>query len=395
MRAFRLVMYLDDGLACGGAERVAARLLGHWREAGAVVHLISRHSADRDFYPMPAGVQRIALDGSDQGSGETGRPARVPGVGFRASRLLPFRSFIRLVYESLLLRRVLRGIDADVAVAFLTPGNVKLLLASPGLRCKVVVSERNDTRTYRYPFQWRALRRLLYRRANRVTANMAGAIQDMTAYVPASRLALVPNPVDCPPDDALARPDCSKRIVSVGRLVSYKRHLMLIEAFAALAEEFGDWELDIVGEGPMRPELERAIAGLGLGGRVHLHGLCRDVGASYRTGGMFVLPSSVEGMPNAMLEAMAHGLPCIVSDSLSGALDHIEEGVTGLAFAANSVGELTRRIETLARAPEQRRAMGALARHRLLAHARDAAYPAWDRVVGLDTDAPAGGAAKP
>lgn len=391
----RLAFYLDDGLVCGGAERVALRLLGHWRASGAVVHLISRHSADGDFYPMPEGVRRIALDGVAPGAGGTGRPARAPGLRARLSRFLPFRSFIRLIYESLQLRRALRGIDADVAVAFLTPGNVKLLLAAEGLRCKVVVSERNDTRSYRYPLLWRVLRRLLYRRADQVTANMVAALRDMGAYVPESRLALVPNPVDCPPDDALARPDCSKRIVSVGRLVSYKRHLMLIEAFAALADEFGDWELDIVGEGPMRPELERAIAGLGLAGRVHLHGLCRDVAARYRAGAMFVLPSSVEGTPNAMLEAMAHGLPCIVSDSLSGALDHVDEGVTGLAFAAGSAAELTRWIEALARTPEWRREMGAEARRRLLANARDSAYPAWDRVIGLDAGAPQGWVAKP
>jgi glycosyltransferase involved in cell wall biosynthesis len=394
-RPMRLAFYLDDGLVCGGAERVALRLLGHWWESGATVHLVSRHSADGDFYPMPAGVRRIALDGAVSGPGEAGRPARPPGARLWAARFLPFRSFIRLVYESLQLRRVLRGIDADVAVAFLTPGNVKLLLAAGGLRCKVIVSERNDTRSYRYPLLWRVLRRLLYRRADRVTANMSAAIQDMAAYVPESRLALVPNPVDCPPDDALARPDCSKRIVTVGRLVPYKRHLMLIQAFAALADEFGDWELDIVGEGPTRPELESAIASLGLAGRVHLHGLCRDVSACYRAGAMFVLPSRVEGTPNALLEAMAHGLPCIVSDSLSGALDHVDEGATGLAFAAGSVTELTDRIKALVRAPERRRVMGAGARQRLLAHARGAAYPAWDSVVGLEAGVPQGEGTQP
>lgn len=387
MRALRLAMYLDDGLVCGGAERVARRLLNHWSEQGWDVFIVARQSPDAGFYDLPLGVSGLSLSGqavSQDGAGV----GTVESTGIRSHwlRFVPARAFIRLAYEAFRLRQVLRRIDADVTVAFLTPANVKLLLSTFCLRCKVVVSERNDTRAYRYPLMWRVLRRLLYRQADMVTANMAGAIQDMAAYVPESRLAFVPNPVELPPDELRARADRSNRIVSVGRLVSYKRHLMLIQAFASLSDEFHVWELDIVGEGPMRPELEKAIAEHGLCGRVHLHGLSRDVDAFYRAGGIFVLPSSVEGMPNALLEAMAHALPCIVSDSISGALDYIEGGVTGLTFASESTADLTRRIEALAGSQELRGEMGARARNRLLAVTPATAYQAWDRVIELVAD---------
>lgn len=387
MRALRLVLYLDDGLVCGGAERVARRLLNHWSEQGWDVFMVARQSPYTGFYDLPPGVSGLSLSGLADGQDGAGVGAvESAGIRSRWLRFVPARAFLRLVYEAFRLRRVLRRIDADVTVAFLTPANVKLLLSVFGLRCKVVVSERNDTRAYRYPLMWRALRRLLYRQADMVTANMAGAIQDMAAYVPESRLAFVPNPVELPPDDLLARADRSNRIVSIGRLVSYKRHLMLIQAFASLSEEFHAWELDIVGEGPMRPELEKAIAKHGLCGRAHLHGLSRDVDAFYRAGGVFVLPSSVEGTPNALLEAMAHALPCIVSDSISGALDYIEGGVTGLTFASESITDLTRRIEVLAGSPELRREMGAWARKRLLLAAPVTACQAWDRVIELVAD---------
>jgi glycosyltransferase involved in cell wall biosynthesis len=104
------------------------------------------------------------------------------------------------------------------------------------------------------------------------------------------------------------------------------------------------------------------------------------VAALYRAGAIFVLPSSVEGMPNALLEAMGHGLPCIVSDSIAVAHDYIEDGVAGLLFAADSAADLARRIESLA-APERRAAMGAAARQKLLATAPDEAYHAWDRAI--------------
>jgi len=396
MRAFRLAMYLDDGLVCGGAERVARRLLNHWSEQGYDVYMVARQPPDTGFYDLPPGVSGLSLSGQAKGQNGT-KPGTDKSAGIRSRwlRFVPGRAFIRLIYEAFLLRRVLSRIDADVTVAFLTPANVKLLISAFGLRCKVVVSERNDTRAYRYPIMWRVLRRLLYRRADMVTANMAGAIQDMAAYVPESRLAFVPNPVELPPDELLARADRSNRIVSVGRLVSYKRHLMLIQAFASLNDEFHAWELDIVGDGPMRPELEKMIAEHGLCGRVHLHGLIRDVDTFYRAGGIFVLPSSVEGTPNALLEAMAHALPCIVSDSISGAHNYIEEGVTGFTFSSRSTLELTRKIEFLAHSPQLRSEIGSNARNKLKVIEPATAYQAWDRVIELVAGSQARSATNP
>ncbi len=382
----RLAFYLDDGLICGGAERVALRLLRHWRTSGVSVYLISRHSAEGDFYTMPEGVERMAIDWAELGVDKGQQAAGISGTARRFSRFLPFRSFIRLVYEARRLRQVLRRIDADVVVAFLTPANVKLLLAAWGLRCKVIISERNDTRNYHYPLMWQVLRRLLYRHADVVTANMAGTIHDMAAYVPESRLVFVPNPVELPPGNTLACVKRSNRIISVGRLVPYKRHLMLIQSFAALSDEFSAWELDIIGEGSMRTELENAISEFGLCGRVHLHGQQQDISSYYRAGAIFVLPSQVEGTPNTLIEAVGYGLPCIVSDSLPGALEYVEAGITGLTFASESTVELARAMETLARSPELRVALGHAARTKLQAISPDTAYQIWDQVVGIDSN---------
>jgi glycosyltransferase involved in cell wall biosynthesis len=172
-------------------------------------------------------------------------------------------------------------------------------------------------------------------------------------------------------------------MLNVGRLVHYKRHRMLIDVFAVLGDELAGWELDIVGDGPLRRELEQQIAARGLVGRVHLHGQQQDVDAFYRAGAIFVLPSMVEGTPNALLEAMAHALPCVVSDSVTGAAGYIEEGASGYVFRHDSEADLADRIRRLVREPERREGMGARAREMMLAKAQESAFAAWDRAIGL------------
>lgn len=376
MPDLRLAFYLDDGLICGGAERVAVRLIEYWRTEGWTVTLITRTGVADDFYPMPEGVRRVALDR------HTARRQALPdkpGVAVRYLRhVVPVRSFLRFVRDSYRLRNVLRRVDADVCISFLTPANVKLIVSTFDLRCRVVVSERSDTRSKKYPRMWTALRRLLYRRADLVTTNNPGALVDMARYVPQARLARLPNPIELPPAAALANPDASTRIVTVGRLVPEKQHLMLIEAFAAMSDAFAAWELDLVGEGPMRPALENAIAEHGLQGRVHLHGQHGDVGTYYRRAGFFALPSRFEGMPNALLEAMAHGLPCVISSDLTGAREHVDDGTTGLLFSATDRSHLTRCLEALAGSAALRRTMGDNARARLADTSATVAYKAWD-----------------
>lgn len=117
------------------------------------------------------------------------------------------------------------------------------------------------------------------------------------------------DPADvAPPAPRLPGPP---RILGVGRLHAQKRWEDLIDALAALADR--DWTAQIVGEGPEREALEARIAAAGLSDRVALPGYRSPIGPVYRAADLFVLPSSWEGMPNVVLEAMAHELPVIAT----------------------------------------------------------------------------------
>jgi sugar transferase (PEP-CTERM/EpsH1 system associated) len=126
---------------------------------------------------------------------------------------------------------------------------------------------------------------------------------------------------------------------TVGRLDPVKDHRGLIEAFHRLASR-RDTRLLIVGDGPCRPELERLTNQLGLRGRVHLLGERDDINVMLRALDVFILPSLGEGISNAILEAMATGLP-VVATRVGGNPELVDDGVTGFLVPSGSTNSLT------------------------------------------------------
>ena len=148
----------------------------------------------------------------------------------------------------------------------------------------------------------------------------------MRAHFPKIPCVVLPNPVMLPlpskppvldPGD-LIDPE-RKLLLTVGRLDPPKRQDLLIQAFADAVAS--DWELVVLGEGPSRLELEALTAKLGLAGRVRLPGFAGNLADWYIRADLFVLPSSYEGFPNALLEAAAHGTASIAFDVKAGPRD--------------------------------------------------------------------------
>ena len=127
------------------------------------------------------------------------------------------------------------------------------------------------------------------------------------------------------------------RFGTIGRLVRAKAHGDLLEAFARVARELPEAELDIWGYGALQSEIEGRIAALGLHDRVHYHGPASNPAEALRTLDIFVLSSISEGLPLVILEAMAAGLP-IVSTRVGGVAEVAPEGsVAWFAEAGNPV----------------------------------------------------------
>jgi colanic acid/amylovoran biosynthesis glycosyltransferase len=148
----------------------------------------------------------------------------------------------------------------------------------------------------------------------------------------------------------------------VASLRDYKGHAVLLRAIAEGPAELERVHLDLVGEGPLREELERLVRRLGLDGRVSFHGGLpeHEVSAMLDRADMFVLPSvitangTMEGLPNVLIEALAAGVPA-VSTNISGIPELIRDRETGLLAEQGDSADLGRAIAAVLTDPEAAR----------------------------------------
>jgi len=148
----------------------------------------------------------------------------------------------------------------------------------------------------------------------------------------------------------------------VGRLSSEKNPEGLLKAWAMARKGLtGDWKLVLVGEGPLRPSIERYIAGRLLPGDVLMVGHQDNIAQWMGAADIYVLPSENEGLSNTLLEAMACGLP-VVATRVSGIPELVEESGSGLAVAVGDMEALAQALVRLGEDSELRTAMGARAR---------------------------------
>jgi glycosyltransferase involved in cell wall biosynthesis len=175
----------------------------------------------------------------------------------------------------------------------------------------------------------------------------------MAALMRGRPIYVIPNAVEAPPNNSSfsARSETSSDptqphwIVAMGRLVRQKGFDLLIEAFSRIADRHPQWSVKILGEGPARASLKKLIVEKGLDGRVLLAGWEPDPVFVLKQSDLFVLSSRFEGFPNALLEAMACGLPSISFDCPSGPAEIIRDTIDGLLVPAEDVGTLASTID--------------------------------------------------
>lgn len=153
--------------------------------------------------------------------------------------------------------------------------------------------------------------------------------------------------------------------LTCARFVPKKNLGCALDAYARIARRVGPekWGLVVVGDGPGRAELEARAASLGVAGSVVFPGFVQypQLPRYYGLASAFLLPSTVEQWGLVVNEAMAAGLPVVVSDACGCAPELVQEGVNGFTFPAGDCDALALRMERLAAAPELR-AMGEASR---------------------------------
>jgi GalNAc-alpha-(1->4)-GalNAc-alpha-(1->3)-diNAcBac-PP-undecaprenol alpha-1,4-N-acetyl-D-galactosaminyltransferase len=368
----RRLTLVVPSLALGGAERVVTRMANHWATHGDAVTVITLSSAACDTYSLEPSVTRVALDLMRDSAG-----------------------FVQALSNNLTRVRKLKaaivGSRPDTVVSFTDRMNVVTLLACRSLPVDAVISERIDPSQQPFGPPWSWIRRWIYPRARALVVQTQAVRRQMESVMRGRPIYVIPNAVDARSDRPEPEPPRSSegrlQLAAMGRLAPQKGFDLLIEAFSRAAEGQPNWSLSILGEGPERRRLEEQIHERRLDSQVRLLGWVPDPTSILRRCDGFVLSSRYEGFPNALLEAMALGLPAISFDCPSGPAEIIQDGADGLLVPAGDIEALATAIRRLLSDEPLRRRLGAEAVRVVERFSSARYFERWEAVLRKDPPA--------
>lgn len=351
------ITFFIGSLYGGGAERVVCNLANYLVNHNHVVRILTM-SESRKRYDLSQEVTHDYLLSDDEKSN-------------------PIIDTLKRVVRLL---RYVKNNTNDVYVVFLPVTILLLLFFRYRVKSKIVASERNS------PTLYNVITRILLK----LTASKADAWVFQTEAIKAwydgsiknLPTALIPNAINSEFLVEINRSDIKKTIVSVGRLSNQKRFDILIKAFSIVHEQCKDYTLEIYGDGPNRNALEALISEYQLCDNVSLQGNKSPIFDYINDAAVFVLTSDYEGMPNALIEAMAMGIPSIATDCIGGGVKYlIEDCVNGILVPRGDYKKVADAIIWMIDHPNEAHAIGYNARKIVDNLSPEIVYGQWEKFI--------------
>lgn len=241
------------------------------------------------------------------------------------------------------LRKQFKSSKSTNIISFGDTFNPLVIIASLGLQKKVHISDRTSPD---YKFKWNVkwLKRLTYKKSDTFIAQTAVAASwNVTKFKNQLNIVVIPNQVREVTVDKDANKE--KVILYVGRFAWEKNPEALIKAYSKIENKQG-WKLVMLGDGPQLNEMVNLSASFGLENEIEFKGQVKEVDYYFSRASIYVLPSVLEGFPNALCEAMAFGLPCITSNTIPYS-DVGKENEDFLVANMKDANDLTSKIQKL------------------------------------------------
>lgn len=339
----KIIFHLNS-MGHGGAERVVSILAQNFNQMGHEVIIATEWYSDKE-YSLPQGVKRVSV-GLTQNDEKKGR------IGKAFSRLLHLRSLIQLQ-------------KPDLVISFCNKANFRSAFSLFGMSVPLLVSVRNNPNEDYAPYK------LATWYMERKAKGCVFQTPDAQAYFSDSfkkKSRIIFNPLSeayyLVKEEAIIKR--KKEIVNVGRITSQKNQKLLIHAFTEISDKYPEYILKIYGDIEdlkVYEELQEYISQKKLQDRVWFMGTTDDIPMAIKDASLFVLSSDYEGMPNALIEAMVLGLPCISTDCpCGGAALLIQDKISGILTPVGDAEALKRAMEYILENPKRAEELGIMAR---------------------------------
>ena len=332
-----IVFYIGS-LSRGGAERVIVNLAEFFFSQGYQVTIVTKMK-EKTEYEVSEGIHRILAD--------------IEGEEISSGRI---KNLYRRIYK---LRNIFKQIQPDCIVSFIGKNNFMSIAASRGLHIPVIVSVRSaPDREYAGRIN-KLLVSVLFGMAEGVVLQTTQARAFFRKGIQ-KKSVILPNPLN---PNFVKEPFTGKRkkeIVWVGRMDENKNPRMLLEAFHHIYKQHEDWKVIYYGDGEQKEQLEELCIRYHLQDKVRFAGKVDGVENLIDKASVFCLTSRVEGMPNALLEAMALGVVPISTDCpCGGPRDLIRNGINGILIPVDDIDALAQALDELLSDENKRNHMSA------------------------------------
>ena len=356
----KTIMLYIDSMQYGGAQRVMNNIAEYFIDKNIHVVLVNDIVPDRNYpeYPINIGIERLFLD--------EGKPDHSIKNLFRIKKL----------------RKLIKQIQPDAILSFLGPPNIRMLVSTIGLNVKKFVSVRNDP----YREYGSGIHKLIAKCIFELADGCVFQTNEAASYF-SKRVQKKSRVIFNPVNDKFYNVTWTgrnKEIAVVGRLQPQKNPMLVLDAFRKIANEFSEYKLVFYGDDGLKEDIISKSKEYKIYNQVVIAGRISDIENKLASSSIYILSSDYEGMPNALLEAMAVGVPAIATDCpCGGPKTIIKNNDQGILVPVRDAERLSNTIRTLLNDVDMMNNMSRAEKERANDFRKNIIMLQWEQFIGI------------